>query len=638
MQTFEYAVAFAVVCLASYLIGEGFKRIRLPTITGYLFAGALVGSFGLEFLPSAAAESLRFVDELSLAVIAFVAGSELYLKEIRPRLRQILLSTGGILVATFALVSVAVYVLTAYLPFTAGWAPAARLATALLGGAVLLALSPPSTIAVIKEVHARGPFTRTALGVTVLMDVVIIVLFAVATSFASALLTGERLTAGFAGLLAVDLALAVGVGLATGQALKAVLARRWPRLVKTALVLAIGFGVYELAGWVKTASAAELGVEVYIEPLLIAMIGGFIVTNFSAFRDEFDEILHDVGPAVYVAFFTITGLGLKLDILWATLPFAAALFVVRAVGIGIGAAAGSALAGAPPRVRRISWMAYITQAGIALGLAREVAVQFPDLGTAFATLIISVVVLNEIFGPLFLKAALKRAGETHVADGSPGDEARDVLVLGVEGQSVALARALGAQGWTVVLADPDAEHVERLAAEDVDERHIPAVSEAVLDALMTDRTAAVVALLPDDDDNLLALRFAAEEHGVERLVVRPAGRDHDAAFEALGAFVVDPTSAMVTLFEQAVRAPQSAALLLRRDPGRTVAQFRVTNPDLDGRALRDLRLPLDVLFLEVGRDGSAVVPSGHSVLRLGDEVTVVAEPGSLDEVRLRLSR
>ncbi|MDT0632498.1 cation:proton antiporter [Rubrivirga sp. S365] len=121
MQTFEYALAFAVVCLASYLIGEGFKRIRLPTITGYLFAGALVGSFGLEFLPSAAAESLRFVDELSLAVIAFVAGSELYLKEIRPRLRQILSSAGGILVATFALVSVAVYVLTAFLPFTAGW-------------------------------------------------------------------------------------------------------------------------------------------------------------------------------------------------------------------------------------------------------------------------------------------------------------------------------------------------------------------------------------------------------------------------------------------------------------------------------------------------------------------------------------
>lgn len=636
MQTLEYTLAFAVICLASYLIGQGFKWMRLPTITGYLFAGALVGSFGLDFLPSNAAESLRFVDEIALAVIAFVAGSELYLKELRPRLRLILTTAGGILVVTFVLVAVAVYLLSALLPFTADWAVSARVATALLGAAVLLALSPPSTIAVIKEVHARGPFTRTALGVTVLMDVVIIVLFAVATSMAGALLTGESLSIGFVALLALDLGLAAGIGWAVGQLLKRVLGQRWPRLVKIALVLAIGFGIYELASWVKTESVAQLGFEIYIEPLLIAMIAGFIVTNFSRFRDEFDRILHDVGPAVYVAFFTITGLALKLDLLWATLPIAATLFVVRIVGIGIGAAAGATLAGEPPQIRRFGWMAFITQAGIALGLAREVAVQFPDLGNAFATLIISVVVLNEVFGPIFLKYVLKRVGEAHLPDVEPDEAARGVLILGVEGQSVALARALGQQGWRVVMADPDAEHVERLAAEDVDERHIPAVDEAVLDGLMTDDTAAVVALLPDDDANFRALRFASERYGVERLVVRPAGRRHLRAFEELGAFVVDPGLAIVTLLEQAVQAPQSAALLLRRAPDRAVVQLRVSNPDLEGVPLRDLRFPLDVLFLEVSRNGSTVVPSGHTVLHLGDEVTLVAKPGSLDEARLRL--
>jgi Trk K+ transport system NAD-binding subunit/Kef-type K+ transport system membrane component KefB len=636
MQTLEYTIAFAVICLASYLIGQGFKWLRLPTITGYLFAGALVGSFGLDFLPSSASESLRFVDEIALAVIAFVAGSELYLKELKPRLRPILFSTGGILAVTFVAVAVAVYFLTALLPFTADWAPPARLATALLGAAVLLALSPPSTIAVIKEVHARGPFTRTALGVTVLMDVVIIVLFAIATSLAGALLTGTSLSVSFLALLALDLGLAVGIGWVAGQLLKVVLGQRWPRLAKTALVLAVGFGVYELASWVKTASVAELGFEIYIEPLLIAMIAGFIVTNFTRFRDEFDQILHDVGPAVYVAFFTITGLALKLDLLWATLPVAAALFFVRMAGIGIGTAIGTTLAGESGRVRAFGWMAFITQAGIALGLAREVAVQFPDLGNAFATLIISVVVLNEIFGPIFLKSVLKRVGEANIPTGKPGDEARGALILGVEGQSVALARTLGAKGWRVVMADPDAEHIRRLAAEDVDERHIPAVTEAVLDELLADDTAAVVALLPDDAANLRALRYASERYGVERLVVRPAGRRHAEAFAELGAFVVDPATALVALLDRAVRAPQSAALLLRQDPDRSVVQLRVSNPDLEGVPLRDLRLPLDVLFLEVSRNGSAVVPSGHTVLHRGDEVTLVAKPGSLDEARLRL--
>ncbi|MDX1531589.1 MAG: cation:proton antiporter, partial [Rhodothermales bacterium] len=165
MQTLEYALAFAVICLASYVIGQAFKWIRLPAITGYLFAGALVGSFGLAFIPQEATEQLRFIDEISLGVIAFVAGSELYLKELRSRLRRILWTTGGIVVAALAMLGVTIYVLTAFIPFTADLSGESRLAVALLGATVLLALSPPSTIAVIKEVRARGPFTSTALSV-----------------------------------------------------------------------------------------------------------------------------------------------------------------------------------------------------------------------------------------------------------------------------------------------------------------------------------------------------------------------------------------------------------------------------------------------------------------------------------------
>ena len=45
LQTFVYTLGFLVLCLASHRIGQFFSRIRLPYITGYLFAGALVGSF-----------------------------------------------------------------------------------------------------------------------------------------------------------------------------------------------------------------------------------------------------------------------------------------------------------------------------------------------------------------------------------------------------------------------------------------------------------------------------------------------------------------------------------------------------------------------------------------------------------------
>ena len=637
MQTLLYTISFLVLCLASYLIGKFFTRIHLPYITGYLFAGALVSSFGLGLIPQEAAAQLRFIDELSLGVIAFVAGSELYLPELRSRLRRILWTTGGILVAALVLMGVALYVATEFIPFTQGMGASSRLAVALLGSTVLLALSPPSTIAVIREVQARGPFTATALGVTVLMDVVIIVLFAVSASLAGVLLLGEPFGIGFVGVLALDLALALGIGYAVGRLLQLLLGTGLPKVAQMALVVALGYLIFELAGQVKAFSAARLPFEVYIEPLLIALVGGFFVTNFTPHRDRFDTLLHDVGPAVYVAFFTLTGISLKLDILLATLPVAVALFLVRMGGIFIGSFAGSALAGVPARQGRLSWMAFITQAGIALGLAREVAVQFPALGDAFATLIISVVVLNEIFGPLFLKSVLRRAGETP-AEAEPGKaEERDALVLGIEGGSVALAQQLRRHGWRVVLADTDRAQVEHaaeeVAADGLELRHVPELDPPALQGLVTPHTDAVVAMLRSDEASLRVCEAVRARHRTARLVVRLGSLALYDRFRDLGALVVDAASAQVNLLDQAVRAPQSAALLLHQDgEQREMVQMTISNPAADGLLVRDLRLPPDVLLLDILRDGGSVVPHGNNVLRLRDEVTLLGRTESIEGV------
>ncbi|MEZ4580683.1 MAG: cation:proton antiporter [Caldilineaceae bacterium] len=638
MEVLTYFVGFAVVAFAAFIIGKFFTRVGLPYITGYLFTGAFVGPFMLDFLPAEAVGQLRFVDQLSLAVIAFVAGSELFLKEIRARVHSIVYSSLGITVVGLVLGTVAIFGLTAVLPFTQGRPLSERFAVALLGGVVLLALSPPSTIAVIKELRAKGPFTRTVLSVTVFMDVLIIVLVAVTTSLASVLLTNADFSALFVAQLALDLSLAVGIGFLVGKLLQLILATKSHALVKTAFILLMGYGVYFLSDQVKTVTPGLVGYEVYIEPLLICLIGGFMVTNFTRHRDEFEALLHHISPMVYVAFFTLTGISLKLDILVQTLPFAVALFLVRMAGIYGGTFIGSRLAGESDTFKRYAWLAFITQAGIALGLAREVSVQFPSLGTAFATLIISVIVLNEIFGPMLLKVALKRAGEAHLPGDLPEREpVRDALILGVEVQSLQLARELQKHDWRVIMVDTDADHVRSLAVEDVDERHVPAINRTTLAELITVNTDAVIAMLADDDDNFRACEYALETYNVPRLVVRPNDVANIEKFADLGVFVVDPMSAMVGLLEQAVIAPQSAALMLYRDPEQfEIVQRTVTNPDVDGRLIRDLRLPTDVLVLGIKRNGHSILPSGYTHLHVLDDITLVGKPDSLEEATIRL--
>jgi Trk K+ transport system NAD-binding subunit len=625
--TLQLALAFAIVALAAHRIGRWFTAIGLPYITGYLGAGALVGSFGLDLLSTESAEQLRFVDEISLGVIAFVAGSELFLPDLRARLRPILSISAGIAVAGSIVLGFALYALTGELSFTADLDGPARLATAILGAAVLLALSPPSTIAVIKEVGARGPFTSTSLSVTIVMDVVVVVAFATAASIAGALINGTGLDVGFVGVLLLDLALAVGLGLALGRLLGAVLGLGLPSLAIVGVVLGAGFGVYELAGLLKAWSATNLPFEVYIEPLLLTMVAGFTVTNFTSQRKRFEEVLHDVGPAVYVAFFTLTGLSLKLDTLVSVLPAALALFVVRAIAIAIGAGAGARFAGATGALRSRTWMALITQAGIALGLAREAGLQFPELGEAFATLIIAVIVLNEILGPLFLKAVLERVGEV-----GGDDEERRALVYGIDRNARQLAKRLLDEGWSVTLADDDPTHVGS-----VEEGGGTVVLGAPSDVLrdLDHVPDAVVAITSADATNLELCR-AAVAAGVDTTVARLSDPELLPDFHQLGTLVIDPTQAGVALLQEAVRNPDAASLVLHADEARDTVRVVVRSVGPAGRELRDLRLPQDVLVLAVRHGRTSLVPDGFTRIRRGDVLTLLGESGALREAVARL--
>ena len=54
-----------------------------------------------------------------------------------------------------------------------------KFAIAILFGTIFVARSPSSAIAVINEMRASGPFTKTVMGVTVVKDVLVIILFAI---------------------------------------------------------------------------------------------------------------------------------------------------------------------------------------------------------------------------------------------------------------------------------------------------------------------------------------------------------------------------------------------------------------------------------------------------------------------------
>lgn len=299
---------------------------------------------------------------------------------------------------------------------------------------------------------------------------------------------------------------------------------------------------------------------------------------------------------------------------------------------------GGRFAGEPPAFRKYAWMGLITQAGIALGLAREAAVEFPVLGDSFATMIIAVVVLNEIFGPMFLKFALRRVGDANVPEPRKQDEVRDVVILGIEEQSIELARQLKKNNWRVMMTDVDEDHVARISGNGLATLYVPELNKDVIGGLVppTANIDAFVALLEDDEMNLKACEIAFEQFRVPRIIVRVNDLANADKFTEMGALVVDQASAMVNLLDQSVRAPQTTALLLHQDSGREVVQITVSNPDVADQLVRDLRLPEDVLFLDVSRNGQSIVPNGFTRLKLRDEITLIGRAESLKEATLKL--
>lgn len=636
LEILIFLAGFIVVSIAANQIAKYFAKVKLPLITGLLVTGIIAGPFVLGLIPSNAPEKLFFVNDFALSFIAFAAAAELYLKELRGRMKSISWMSFGQLLLTFSFGGIAILYLADQIPFMEGLNMPIKIAIAMLGGSIFVARSPASAIAVVNELRAKGPFTQTAMGVTVLADFLVIIVFAISYSIAQALVHEIEFNFTFIVILVFELLLAFVFGYITGKLLGVILSVRTKLSIKSGLVLITGYGIYWASHFFGEWSEENLNFNIYIEPLLVCIIASFVLTNYSRHRNEFLRILQDVGPGIYVIFFTLTGASISMDVLFEVWKVALILFAVRLIAIILGSLLGGVLAKDPWKYNRIGWMPYVTQAGVGLGLATVVANNFPGWGEEFATVIIAVIVLNQLVGPPLFKWAINLAGESHAKAETPDfDGEKNAVIFGLEGQSFALARQLKDHGWKVIIASRKGIIDEGML--DVDIRPIAAITVDEMRNIGVDTAEAIVTLL-SDKENYQICEICYEHFGTKDKVVRLNDRANFDRFHDLGALIVEPTTAIVSLLDHLVRSPQAASLLLGMDANQDTVDLEIHNPNLHGLSLRDLRFPTDILILSITRSDQSMVTHGYTRLRLHDIITVVGSIESIANVELRVSR
>ncbi len=390
-------VGIGFVLIASWFSGRIFATMRLPKLTGYLAMGILAGP-ALGLLAPSTVQGLGLVNGMATALIALTGGSEMDFRAMRPLFRTIAAISLIAVCGTAVLLGAATWLLAPQLAFLDGLAPTSVVALAVVLGVVVVAQSPAVVVAIRAETRADGPVARTTLGVVVLADLLVIVLFAVATSAAEALLSGSADVARTARTMAWELFGSLGIGIMIGAILSA-----WIRFVGSR-----GLDLFVL---LVCFVAAEVGRRVHLDPLLVMLAAGMFVENVSRKGELLRHAFEDASLPVYILFFTVAGASVHLAELPTLALPVATLVLVRAVGLHFGTKLAARAARASTNVERYGSLGLLPQAGLAIALAQLLERAFPDIGHGMAGLVLAVVAVNQIVAPALFRIALVRSGE-----------------------------------------------------------------------------------------------------------------------------------------------------------------------------------------------------------------------------------
>lgn len=433
---------FALVLVASWAAGSLVQRVRLPRITGHIFAGIACGPHVAGVATERLASMLTSLDVVCLAVIGIAAGAELRASELRKNPRPTLVMTLAISTLSFLFVLLSVVLLLGptSIAMLRGLSTWHAVAVGSLAGTLAIARSPASAIAVLHEMRGKGPFCSHVMAVTIVKDVLVVVAFAL--NMEAVALSGLEFhpydvaysaadgTAGGLGRSAARSAFALmrpfavvaasaacgvlaGVGL-FGPALKP--ARQRPtlsRVLRPAYVLVIASGLY--------ATSASCG----LEALLICMLAGATAANRrhdsgERERDALELAVRGLMPINNLVFFTSVGCGLRVPAVVDSGLVAAAMTVARTGALMVACRLGCVLVGAPAAHKEVMWQGFVTQAGVALGLIRTMERKFPGWGEDLGSLMVACVVVNLLIGPPLFRNAIVAVGESGVAGGGGG--------------------------------------------------------------------------------------------------------------------------------------------------------------------------------------------------------------------------
>lgn len=401
------ALAFGFLLIVAVQAAHICDVFRMPRLTGYILIGILFGPEVLGIVSAKMLPDLALVKGTAVGLIAFLAGCELNLRRLRPRLRAIG-TLAGLTMFFAALVMFAfMFALTHVIPITAGYTTLERIAVALVAANVLAAYSPAVVVGIISETKSSGPLSETALSIVVLADLVIVITYTLSSTFGHSVFPAAGGSGGL-GLLVPHIFGSIVAGAIAGGVLAIYVSRVGSRS-----------GVFTFA---VLFISAEAGAALHLNPLLVGLAAGLLLENVTPIGGEqLTHAVEGVALPVFAIFFAVVGAEVQMRAFLHTAPYAIGAAVLRGLGIYLGARIAGRLVGLDRVFTGRVTLGLLPQAGVAIALVALLLADFKPWGPIVGTIVLGTIIVNQLVGPVFFRNAIVASGEARTgADPAEG--------------------------------------------------------------------------------------------------------------------------------------------------------------------------------------------------------------------------
>ncbi len=202
-----------------------------------------------------------------------------------------------------------------------------------------------------------------------------------------------------------------------------------------------------------------------------------------------------------------------------------------------------------------------------------------------------------------------------------------VILIGEAKLAYFLGRQFASKGYQLTIITPSSDDATVLS------RKLKATvligdgsDPALLEAANAYQAKVLLALTPQDQDNLVACQFAQRRYGVPRTIALVNDPDNREVFEKLGVnLAFSATEVLGSMIEQQAGYESIKTLMPVADGDVCVSELALkdSSPSV-GQAVQDLALTGALLSCVI-REGRAFVPQDDTTLRAGDRVVLVSE-------------